>query len=82
MTYTVMNAADSRIVSLMTLDKRETNLNSSVLENTGFERSMSYLVDQQQLKIKEVVTDAHTQITSTMSKLDLVQVYNECKDNH
>ena len=68
MTYTVINAADKRILSLVTVDKRETDLKSNALEHAGFERSMISLLQDHKLQIQEIVTDAHSQISSSMSE--------------
>ena len=72
MTYTVMNASDNKIISLVTVEKRETGLRSNSLEHAGFERSMNSLLNERKLDVKEIVTDAHTQISASMSTLPSV----------
>ena len=51
----------------MTLDKRTTDRKSVLMEKVGFERAMQQLQNEN-IEIEEVVTDAHLGITSIMSK--------------
>jgi len=53
-------------VHIVSVDKRETNRNSVIMEKECFVRTMDALLTE--LKIKEVVTDAHSQITALLSK--------------
>lgn len=64
--YTMMHNDSKRIVSLITLDKRQTQGKSSNLEKLGFQKSMEELA-QKGCSVTEVVTDAHMQISSIMS---------------
>lgn len=58
---------DSRdIVNIVSVDKRETNRNSVIMEKECFVRTMEKPFPE--LAIKEVVTDAHPQITALLSK--------------
>lgn len=64
--YTVMENDTKKILSILTLDKRETGKKSTNLEVKGFKRSLEEL--GQKVKVVEVVTDAHLQIGALMSK--------------
>ena len=65
--YTMMENTTKKIVTLVTMDKRQTGRNSSNLEKAGFEKTMAHL-HQKELHVKEIVTDAHMQISALMSK--------------
>ena len=67
-TYTVMNQADKNILALEIVDKRETDLKSGLMEAKGFAKAMSTL-HTDGIDIKEIVTDAHPQISAIMSKI-------------
>ena len=54
------------ILAVMTVDKREAQLKSPNMEKIGWERAVTTLEDAG-VKIKEMVTDAHIQITAEMS---------------
>lgn len=69
-TYTMMDNASKKIVSLITLDKRQAAGKSGNLEKAGFLKSMNMLAEQE-VSVSEVVTDAHMQITAVMSKLSI-----------
>ena len=66
-TYTIMNQADKKILALEVVDKRETNLKSGLMEAKGFVRALES-VQRAGKSVKEIVTDAHPQISSLMSK--------------
>lgn len=66
-TYTLMEKSTKKILSVKTLDKRETEGKSGNLEKAGFIRGMQEVQDSG-LKVAEVVTDAHIQIGALMSK--------------
>ena len=66
-TYTLMEYSSKEILDIVVIDKREADLKSPTMEVKGFTRLMSKLI-QAGLNIVEVVTDAHLQITSTMSE--------------
>ena len=66
-TYTVMENTTKKILSCITLDKREAGGKSTNLEKLGFVKSMTALRDKN-VDIVEVITDAHMQISSVMSK--------------
>ena len=66
-TYTMMEETTKKIVSCLTLDKRVAGGKSTNLEKLGFVKSMQALAAKN-LNIREVVTDAHMQVTSIMSK--------------
>ncbi|XP_053387141.1 uncharacterized protein LOC128550965 [Mercenaria mercenaria] len=66
-TYTVMNQTDKKIVSMEVIDKREVQLKSGQLEVRGFRKTMDDIKDAG-IEVKEIVTDAHPQISSIMRK--------------
>lgn len=66
-TYTVMDNKTKKIISVKTLDKRETEKKSVNLEKAGFLRCLQEIQDKG-LTVSEVVTDAHLQIGALMSK--------------
>lgn len=75
-TYTFMENDSKKIISVKTMDKRETERKSANLEKLGFIRGMQD-VRERGLQVKEVVTDAHLQIGAMMKK-----VYKEVKHSH
>ena len=66
-TYTVMEDKTKKIMSCLTLDKREAGGKSTNLEKLGFLKTMTALRGKG-VNITEVVTDARMQISSLMSK--------------
>ncbi|XP_069109329.1 uncharacterized protein [Argopecten irradians] len=66
-TYTFIEYETKDIVSSIVIDKRMTNLKSINMEKEGMLRAMKSLLDEGVL-IKEVCTDAHTQIASMLKK--------------
>ena len=56
------------ILALEIVDKRESLLNSGVMEATGIKKAMQDL-DNTEISVIEVVIDAHMQIESIMSKI-------------
>lgn len=54
------------IISVITVDKRQTDRNSVVMEKHAFIQTFDKLLSE--LKIKEIVTDAHMQIAALMSE--------------
>nr|XP_034315406.1 LOW QUALITY PROTEIN: uncharacterized protein LOC105340464 [Crassostrea gigas] len=75
-TYTVMEDQTKKILSLKTLDKRETEKKSTNLEKAGFVKCLQE-IQEKGLTVKEVVTDAHLQIGAMMKK-----DYPEIKHSH
>lgn len=63
-TYTTMEHDSKDIISVVTVDKRQTNLNSVVMEKHAFIQTFDRLLGE--LNITEIVTDAHMQISSLM----------------
>ncbi|XP_013884308.1 uncharacterized protein LOC106532736, partial [Austrofundulus limnaeus] len=61
-TYTVMENDTKEILSIVNIDKRETQRSSVIMEKEGFIRSFDQL--KQEVKLAEVCTDAHTQISA------------------
>lgn len=59
-TYTVMENDTKEILSIVNIDKRETQRSSVIMENEGFIRSFEKL--RQEVKLAEVCTYAHLQI--------------------
>lgn len=66
-TYTVMNQDDKNILAMEIVDKRACQLKSGTMEAEGFRRSVRSL-QEQGVVLKEMVTDAHPQISSIMKK--------------
>ena len=64
--YNMMDDCSKKIMSILTLDKREVQKKSTNLERVAFSKSMAMLT-QEGMNIKEVVTDQHVQITAQMS---------------
>ncbi len=71
-TYTVMENESRNIISIATVDKRQTRRNSVVMEKKAFVDSMTQLLTE--LKVVEVCMDAHVQISSLMGKQALLSV--------
>lgn len=65
-TYTAMDNASKQIISMVSLDKRETRRNSVIMEREGFVCTLETL--QKELTVTEVCTDAHSQIAALFSK--------------
>lgn len=70
-TYTFMEYETKKILCIVTMDKRMTEKNSSLLEKACFLKGLRELLNKN-LRIVEVVTDAHPQIESLMSKLKCI----------
>ena len=64
-TYTFMENDTKKIVMCQTMDKRMTNKKSTNLENAAFKKALTET--KENIKVVEVVTDAHLQISSFMS---------------
>ena len=79
-TYTVMEDKTKKILSCITMDKREAGGKSTNLEKLGFLKTMAALRDKD-VNIVEVVSDAHMQISSIMSKFHQIQKGGENKEN-
>lgn len=62
-----MEDETKNILSLKTLDKRETEKKSTNLEKAGFVKCLQE-IREKGLTVKEMVTDAHLQTGATMSK--------------
>lgn len=80
-TYTMMDDQSKKIISLITMDKRETGKKSCNMEKACFMKSMNDLLENH-INIEEVVKDAHIQIGAVMSKsnyyVDYDSVYIFC----
>ncbi|KAM4584545.1 uncharacterized protein PAE49_004061 isoform 2-T2 [Odontesthes bonariensis] len=61
-TYTAMENDTKEIVCVVNIDKRETQRKSVIMEKEGFIRSFETLC--QEVKLAEVCTDTHTQISA------------------
>ena len=68
-TYTVMENDSREIISVVTVDKRQTGRNSVIMEREAFVQTVDILMKE--VKLVEVCTDAHVQISALMSKLPL-----------
>lgn len=71
-TYTFMENESKKILCILTMDKRMTGKNSCTLEKACFQKGLQFLL-QNVIHVVEVVTDAHVQIESLMSK----HMYND-----
>ncbi len=65
-TYTAMENESREIISIITIDKRETQRNSVIMEKEAFIQTVDMLLTE--VKLVEVCTDAHVQISALMSK--------------
>uniref|UniRef100_A0A8D0L586 Uncharacterized protein n=1 Tax=Sphenodon punctatus TaxID=8508 RepID=A0A8D0L586_SPHPU len=65
--YSFMDLETKQILAVEIVDKRKTQLNSPFIEKEAFRRALQRLLDEQ-LTIKEVVTEAHTQISTLIEK--------------
>lgn len=70
--YTLMDNDTKKILTIHTLDKRMTDRKSPNMEKAGFEAALNELLEEN-IKVKEVVTDVHLGIGSIMSKIFLVK---------
>lgn len=74
-TCTMMDDQSKKIISLITMDKRETGKKSCNMEKACFMKSMNDLLENH-VNIEEVVTDAHIQIGAEMSKKNYYVEYD------
>lgn len=65
--YTFMEMNTENILCFVTMDKRQTDRKSTCLEKACFVKGLQYLLAKN-VNIVEVVTDAHVQVESYMSK--------------
>ena len=65
--YTFMELTTKNIFCIITMDKRQTDGKSTSLEKACFVKGLQYFLGKH-VKIVEIVTDAHVQIESYMSK--------------
>lgn len=63
-----MDNSTKKIISIITMDKRETGKKSTNMEKACFLKAMDEVQDKHNVQIQEVVTDAHLQIGALMSK--------------
>lgn len=63
----MMDNESKKILSLITMDKRQTEKKSSNMEKACFVRAMEELAENG-VVVSEVVTDAHLQIGAVMSE--------------
>jgi hypothetical protein len=64
-TYTAMDYKSKEILDVVITDKTKTSLKSGNMELAAFRTMMSNL--EEAISVKELVTDAHPQITAVMS---------------
>ncbi|KAF0039218.1 hypothetical protein F2P81_007453 [Scophthalmus maximus] len=69
--YTTMELDTKEIVHVATIDKRQTNWNSNIMEKEGFIQTVEKLTKE--LKVEEFSTDAHVQIGESTSHLESFQ---------
>lgn len=60
-----MENDSKEIISVVTIDKRQTSRNSVIMEKEAFVTTMDKLLSE--VRISEICTDAHAQIASIMS---------------
>ena len=65
--YTIMEFRSKNIFCIITMDKRQSDGKSTNLEKACFVKGLQYLLGKH-VNIVEIVTDAHVQIESYMSK--------------
>jgi len=65
--YTFMEFTTKTIFCIITIDKRQTDGKNTTLEKACFVKRLQYLLGKH-VYIVEIVTDAHVQIESYMSK--------------
>ncbi|XP_048098416.1 uncharacterized protein LOC125294097 [Alosa alosa] len=73
-TYTAMENESREILSVITVDKRETGRNSVIMEREAFVRTVDTLLNE--VKLVEVCTDAHVQISALMKEAASMQTWN------
>ena len=61
-----MELDSKEIVYVTTIDKRQTNWNSNIMEKEGFIQTVEKLTHE--IKVVEFCTDAHVQIGALLSK--------------
>lgn len=64
--YTAMENDSKEIISVVTIDKRQTSRNSVIMEKEAFVTTMDKLLSE--VRISEICTDAHAQIASIMNQ--------------
>lgn len=64
----MMENCTKKIVSIITMDKRETGKKSTNMEKACFLKAMEEMQGTHNLTVDEVVTDAQLQIGALMSK--------------
>jgi hypothetical protein len=62
-----MDNETKKILTIETLDKRMTERKSVNMEKAGFQTALNYLLGED-IRVVEVVTDAHLGISSVMSR--------------
>ena len=73
-TYTTMDNDSKEIISIVNIDKRETQKNSVIMEKEAFIRTFETL--HKEIRLQEFCTDAHSQISALFSKRKDIYVYN------
>ena len=73
-TYSLLDSTSNKILYMETVDKREVALKSPNMEREGFKKSIDTLINKG-VKISEVVTDASTQVISTVGKFQVMMTY-------
>lgn len=66
-----MEQESKKILTLKTLDKRMTERKSVMMEKAGFQMALDELRDKD-MRVTEVVTDAHQGIKALMSEFFLI----------
>ena len=67
-TYSLMEAESGTILHLETVDKREVNYKSPVMECEGLKRCLNHISTNTACTIKELTTDASSSIIALLRK--------------
>lgn len=70
-----MENETKEIIHVVTIDKRQTSWNSVIMEKDGFIQTVDKLTSD--IKLVEICTDAHAQISALMSKYSS-DIWYEC----
>lgn len=68
-----MELDSKEIIHVATVDKRQTNWNSNIMEKEGFIQTVDKLT--QEIKVVEFCTDAHVQIGALLSKWSYYKMF-------
>ena len=88
-TYTIMEQETGVIIQSETLDKREVNYKSTLMEHEGLKRCLEYVSSNTNISIKEITTDASSSIKLMLGiwhniyiNLDYMYISKGLSSNH